>query len=334
MTYTTRSNRIINIKNSNVYRVDFAGQGSALLAHKKGCLSDQILKSFDRLSVAITNTLNISGCLIYLRHGKSYLVLASSNAASTVKGQVPFITNFSSNFRAANDFETCPFSHPESIFSDAERLFLIESDRVTEDTSVGLLVASDRDNDQLNDIDTQFCEATLGLIRRVFRFCETLQEKDCGNFDPCQEIEDMGVLAAFGIRLGCRVNKVALFSKYLETDKFFASCGLDEEQSPSAHSMRFMGNQFMDFFGHESDFLEPVLGRHLTTQRYLSVIPFDPSNSDLGYLAVTKDTSEQMTLNDLIVCKGILSPLAFVLNSYLEGCEGAMCQIGHAQNKT
>ena len=231
----TRSDRIMNTNKSNVYRLDSAGQGSALLIDRRDGLSDQILKCFDRLSVAITNTLNISGCLIYLRHRESHLVLASSNATHDVKDQVPFIANFDINLRASYVFESCPLSDPASIFPDAEKIFLIESDRVTEDTSVGLLVASDLDNDHLNDIDTQFCEATLGLIRRVFRFYEYLQEKDRGNFDACQEIEDMGVLASFGIRLGCRVNKVALFSKYLETDKFFASCGLEDEQAPSAH---------------------------------------------------------------------------------------------------
>ncbi len=334
MSSTTRSNRIINIKNSNVYRVDFAGQGSALLAHKKDGLSKQVLKCLERLTVAVTNTLDISGCLIYLRHRESYLVLASSNVASEVKSKVPFIGNLSANFQASIDFETCPLSHPASIFPEAEKLYLIESDRIKEDTSVGLLVASELKNDQLNDIDTQFCEATLGLVRRVFRFRENLQEKDWANFDPCQDIEDIGVLTAFAIRLGCRVNKVALFSKYLETDKYFASCGLEDEHSPSAHSMRFIGKQFVDFFRHESDFLEPVLGQELTRQTYLSALPFNPSKPDLGYLAITKDTSEQMTLNDLIVCKGILSPLAFVLHSYLECCDGAMCQIGRATYKT
>lgn len=322
MTFTTRSNRIISISNSNVYRVDFAGQGSAPLAQKKDGLSKLILTCFDRLSIAITNTLDISGCLIYLRHGESYLVLASSNAAPDVKSRVPFIGNLSADGSDAIDDRTCPLSHPASIFRDAEKLFLIESDRVAEDTSVGLLVASYLETDQLTNVDTQFCEAMLGLVRRVFRFQEHLHESDPSPFDHCQEIEDIGILTAFGIRLSCQVNKVALFSECLQTDKYFASCGLEEEKAPSAQSMRFLGNQFVDFFKWESDFLEPVLGQELVSQKYICAMPFNPNAPSFGYLAITKDKmAEELTINDIIVCKGILSPLAHVLQLYSEHCK-------------
>lgn len=322
MTFTTPSNRIFSVKKSNVYRVDFAGQGSALLAQKKNGLSKQVLRCFDRLSVAITNTLDISGCLIYLRHGESYLVLASSNAVPDVKSRVPFIGNLSADGSDAIDDRACPLSHPASIFPDAEKIFLIESDRVTENTSVGLLVASDLETDQLTNVDTQFCEAILGLVRRIFRFREHLQESDPSHFDHCQEIEDIGILAAFGIRLSCQVNKVALFSEYLEADKYFASCGLEDEKAPSAQSMRFLGNQFVDFFKYESDFLEPVLGKELVSQEYLCAMPFNPSAPGFGYLAITKEKkAKELTINDIIVCKGILSPLAYVLQLYSEHCE-------------
>lgn len=326
MSLAPHSNRIVNIKGTNVYRVDFMAKISELLTCKKNVLSKKVLKCFDRLSVAIANTLDIASCLIYIRHEESYLVIASSNVPSEVKAKIPFIGQLRHGADGFTNVDSHSFTNANSFFSGADKIFLIESDRRFDSTSVGILMSSDMDTDQFSLVDIQFCEAILGIIRRIFRFCDNPLDNGNNNIDYNQEAEDIGVLVAFSVRLACQVNKVALYSCLIEQHEYFASCGLESRVAPAGDRMRFLGNQFVDFLKHESGFLEPVLGNELTGEKYLCITPFKPSSPELGYLAVTSTNDVGFTLNELIICKGLLSPLAYVMSLYREHCNGAGCE--------